>query len=142
MRPIVAFFLTFALSAQQPAPQSPAPAAPRGSIKFEASTQLVVEDIIVKDKSGNPITGLKASDFVVLEDGKPQKIAFLEFQSLEEQPSAMQLSKRPEPETETTTLPPPKSVTQNQIAPGKPGDIKYRDRRLLVMFFDMTSMPI
>jgi VWFA-related protein len=142
MRPIVAFFLAFALAAQQQAPQPPAPAAAKGSIKFEASTQLVVEDIIVKDKSGQPITGLKASDFVVLEDGKPQKVAFLEFQTLEEQPAAMQLSKRPEPETATQTLPPPKAVTQNQIAPGKPGDIKYRDRRLLVMFFDMTSMPI
>ena len=35
-----------------------------------------------------------------------------------------------------------KSVTANQIAPSKPGEVKYKDRRLLVMFFDMTSMPI
>src|SRR5689334_17842722 len=126
MRPIVAFFVAFALSAQQ-TPQPPAPAVPRGTIKFEANTQLVVEDVIIKDKSGNPITGLKPSDFVVLEDGKPQKVEFVEFQNLEETPTAMSLTKRgPEPEVET--LPAPKSVTQNQIAPGKPGDIKYRDR--------------
>ena len=35
-----------------------------------------------------------------------------------------------------------KSVTANQIAPSKPGEVKYKDRRLLVMFFDMTCMPI
>ncbi len=33
-------------------------------------------------------------------------------------------------------------MTANQIAPSKPGEVKYKDRRLLVMFFDMTSMPI
>ena len=111
MRPIVAFFVAFALLAQQPAPQQPAPPAPRGTVKFEASTQLVVEDIIVKDKSGQPITGLKASDFVVLEDGKPQTVAFVEFQTLEESSAPMQLSRRPDPETETQTVPAPAIVT-------------------------------
>jgi VWFA-related protein len=142
MRPIVATFLAWvmAVSAQQ-APPPPQPAAAKGTIKFEASTQLVVEDIIIKDKTGSPITGLKASDFVVLEDGKPQKVEFVEFQNLEEMPAPMPLTVRgTEPEVETQQA--PKPVTQNQIAPEKPGDIKYRDRRLMVMFFDMTSMPI
>ena len=35
-----------------------------------------------------------------------------------------------------------KPVVATEIAPEKPGDIKYKDKRLLVMFFDMTSMPI
>src|SRR3954447_10433472 len=97
MRSITATFLAGALvlSAQQPAPQQPAAAAPKGAAKFATSTQLVVEDLILKDKSGNAITGLKASDFVVLEDGKPQKIEFLEFQNLEEAPQIM-----PEPALE------------------------------------------
>ena len=45
------------------------------------------------------------------------------------------------PVTEKPATPAPKAVTANQIAPEKPGDIKYKDRRLMVMFFDMTSMP-
>jgi VWFA-related protein len=147
MRPITATFLAWVLvlSAQQPAPpkpQQPAPATPK-TFKFEASTQLVVEDLIMKDKSGNAITGLKPSDFIVTEDGKPQKVEFVEFQSLEEaaapiaEPAepAKQLEKRPEPAA-------PKAATAAQIAPEKPGDIKYKDRRLMVMFFDMTSMPL
>jgi len=35
-----------------------------------------------------------------------------------------------------------KPLTAVEIAPEKPGDLKYRNRRLMVMFFDMTSMPI
>jgi VWFA-related protein len=153
MRPIVATFLswTLFLSAQQapPASQTTAPQPPpgvqtvpgsKGMVKFETSTLLVVEDIIMKDKSGKPITGLKASDFVVTEDGKPQKIEFLEFQSLDEEAATMQLSKRDEPDVQVSTI--AKPVTAVQIAPEKPGDIKYKDRRLMVMFFDMTSMPI
>jgi VWFA-related protein len=135
MRPIVAIFLAgvLVLPAQQPL-------TTKGTVKFESSTQLVVEDIIIKDKSGKPITGLKASDFIVLEDGKPQEVRFVEFQNLEETAAPMQLTRRDEPQVEVQQA--PKPVTQNQISSGKPGDIKYRDRRLLVMFFDMTSMPI
>ena len=29
-----------------------------------------------------------------------------------------------------------------QIAPEPPGDIRYKDRRLLALYFDMTSMPV
>jgi VWFA-related protein len=161
MRSITATLLvwTLVVSAQQTAPQRPPAANPpqqqqqqggplvtKGTYKFEASTQLVVETIVLKDKSGNPITGLKASDFAVVEDGKPQKIDFCEFQTLEDDSDPMpaappkELEKR-EPE-KPAEPPAAKSVTVNQIAPEKPGDIKYRDRRLLVMFFDMTSMPI
>jgi VWFA-related protein len=148
MRSITATFLSWVMlaSAQTPAPQAPAAAAPK-SVTFSTSLQLVVEDIILRDKSGSPITGLKPSDFVVTEDGKPQKIEFVEFQSLEEAAApivdtpepAKQLEKRPEA---PPAQPQPKAVTANQIAPEKPGDIKYKDRRLMVMFFDMTSMPI
>lgn len=43
-----------------------------GEIKID--TDLVLNDIIVFDKKGRPITGLKAADFQVLEDGVPQEI--------------------------------------------------------------------
>src|SRR5581483_1441805 len=145
MRAITATFLAWVMvvSAQQaPAPQQqPAPDIPKGTVKFEVTRQLVVEDIIIKDKSGNPITGLKPSDFVVLEDGKPQKVEFVEFQNLEEEPLPPPALQQRGPDVEVSKAA-PKAVTTNQIAPEKPGDIKYKDKRLMVMFFDMTSMPI
>ena len=36
----------------------------------------------------------------------------------------------------------PKAPTTNTIAPAKAGEIKYKDRRLLVMFFDQAGMPV
>ncbi len=45
------------------------------SITIRANTRLVVVDVVVKDKKGQPIAGLKAEDFTVEENGKKQKIA-------------------------------------------------------------------
>jgi VWFA-related protein len=152
MKPITATLLAWVLiaSAQPPAPQQqPQPAAlpANKTVKFEATTQLVVEDLIIKDKTGNPITGLTAADFIVTEDGKPQKIDFCEFQKLEENSAPLPEKSEPPKQLEKRVPPPAdpekvKSATATQIAPEKPGDIKYKDRRLMVLFFDMTSMPI
>ena len=38
-------------------------------------TQLVSVPAVVTDRTGRPLTGLKASDFQIFEDGRPQKIA-------------------------------------------------------------------
>ena len=46
-----------------------------------ATTRLVQIDAIVTDNKSQPVPDLKASDFTVLEDGKPQKIAFFFYQS-------------------------------------------------------------
>jgi len=147
MRSITATFLTWVMfaSAQQPAPQPqqpPAAETPKKNVTFTTSLQLVVEDIVLKDKSGQPIMGLKPSDFVVTEDGKPQKVEFVEFQTLDE--AATPIADSPEPKQLETRveMAQPKAVTANQISPEKPGDIKYKDKRLMVMFFDMTSMPL
>ena len=42
---------------------------------IRVSTRLVLVDVVVKDKSGKSINGLKAEDFVVQEKGKTQKLA-------------------------------------------------------------------
>ena len=45
------------------------------SATIRASTRLVLVDVVVTDKKGQPITGLKAEDFTVEENGKKQKIS-------------------------------------------------------------------
>jgi VWFA-related protein len=132
--------------------QTPPPAAPKGVVKFGATTQLVVVDVTVKDKSGNPIRGLKPADFNITEDGKKQDIKVFTYQELEETATTPEPvpARAPAPATApnapdapaTPVAPVVKAVTANQIAPARPGEVKYKDRRLLVMFFDMTSMAI
>jgi VWFA-related protein len=140
MRAIIATILIAQLahSAQQSVPSVEEQAAAKGTFKFQVSTNLVIVNISVKDKNGSPLEGLKASDFTVTEDGQPQQIKIFEYQRLEE-----------------TLLPTPALIPREAaasaaakpgagaaIAPAKPGEVKYRDRRLLVLFFDQAGMPV
>ncbi len=169
MRSILATLLAglMAASAQQTAPQpkpaapqntpqsaprnTPQQAAPKGPYKFDVTTQLVVVDIFAKDKSGKPIENLKASDFTLTEDGKPQQIKVFEYQRLESnaeppmpEPALKPRTAEAAPAEAVKALAASvvKPVTARTIAPARQGEIKYRDRRLLVMFFDLIGMPI
>src|SRR5215813_14225098 len=102
---IVSVSVTFAQ--QQPQPQQP----PGEPVKFQSSTQLVVEMVSVKDKSGKIIEGLTAKDFTVTEDGKPQTITFCEFQKLSDTPLAAPTAPPPTPPTPAAVA----AVTRNQI---------------------------
>jgi len=119
----------------------------KGTFKFEATTQLVVVNVSVKGKDGEPVDNLKASDFVVTEDGKPQQLKVFEFQKLEDAvlpaitPPPAQLKKRPDP-SEPKAEAPVKSAVATQIATAASGEVKYKDRRLLVFFFDQAGMPV
>jgi VWFA-related protein len=54
----------------KPAQQPPAEQPPT----FRSTTALVEVDVIVLDRDGNFVPGLKRDDFTILEDGKPQQI--------------------------------------------------------------------
>ncbi|HTC33072.1 MAG TPA: VWA domain-containing protein [Bryobacteraceae bacterium] len=110
-----------------------APAGGTTQSTFSTSSQLVVETVNVKDKSGKPIEGLTAKDFTITEDGAEQMIRLFEFQKV---------SEAAEGQPPIRNLPPPlKKLPETQITTEKPGDIRYQDRRLLVLYFDMTAMP-
>ncbi|MCU1254868.1 MAG: hypothetical protein JWM83_1167 [Candidatus Angelobacter sp.] len=47
---------------------------------LRTNTRLVVVDVVVTDSKGQPVPDLKASDFTLLEDGKPQKISGFNFE--------------------------------------------------------------
>ena len=103
--------------------------------QITVNTQLVVETVVVKDKKGDPMEGLTAKDFTVTEDEVPQAIAFFEHQKLPQAPT-----------TQATAHSAPEDITiyhklaRTQIAPEPRGDIRYKDRRLLALYFDMTAM--
>jgi VWFA-related protein len=105
---------------------------------FRAGTRLIVQTVSVKDKDGRAVEGLKPEDFLVTEDGEPQTVSFVEFERLPDRPASARAAS-PAPQFAATPSVP--SPTQGQIAIPPPGDTRYRDRRLLVLYFDLTAMP-
>jgi len=88
------------------------------------NTQLVIQTVTVRDRDGKIIEDLTAKDFAITEDGVPQTITIFQFQKLDAEPAA-----------------PVPASTERQISPAQPGQIKYDDRRLLVLYFDLSAMP-
>jgi len=141
---LIAGSLQAAGHAQQAAqPQQPAQPI------FRTSTRLIVTTVEVNDRStGRPIEGLTAKDFIVTEDNQPQDIAFVEYQRLE--------TENPLPPLSSVTLadatPDPAAVAAaaNQdvapvvntgIAVPPSGDTRFRDRRLVILYFDLSATP-
>jgi VWFA-related protein len=126
---------TLAAGAQQVGQNAAVPST--GTATFQANTQLVIETVSVTDKSGKPVEGLTTKDFVVTEDGAPQTIKFFEFQKL-----ALPAPVTADAPPPTLNAAPLKRLPNSQIEPEKPGDVRYRDRRLLALYFDLSAMPI
>ena len=107
--------------------------AAQPEVKFEVTSNLVVVNLTVRDRSGKIVEGLKKEDFQVFEDDKAQPVSVFEFQQLKDE-----------------TLPPPIGVARSRMGveappaaePPKtaPGEVRYKDRRLMVLFFDLGSM--
>jgi VWFA-related protein len=124
------------LAAQQSGTQTPA----SSGATFRSVVRLIVQTVTVKDKDGRAVEGLTPADFTVTEDGEPQTVAFAEFQRLETTPAIADAdsSQSPAPMTPRATNVP--STTATAIATSTPGTIRYGSRRLLVLYFDLTSM--
>ncbi len=106
------------------------------TFKLTLNSQLVVEQVVVKDKQGNFINGLTARNFTVTEDGVPQTIKFCEHQKFSEAVEPLPPASR---DDENITI--YKKLTRTQFAPEASDASKYKDHRLLALYFDMSAMP-
>jgi len=109
-------------------PLPPPQPAPQGKGVIRAFTDLVEIDVQVTDRSGKPVKGLKPEQFSVLEDDKAQKISSFDYYDIEAVETAGAEDARPIV-VPLGTVAPPEQVRQS-----------VRDHRLIVLFFDMTSM--
>ena len=107
----------------------------RESYTLSVKVQLVVETVVVKDKRGNPVKGLTSNDFTVTEDNVPQSIKFFEHQDLAANAKPLPESKRADEEVKIY-----KRLARERIAPETTEHERYKDRRLLALYFDMSAM--
>ncbi|MGA8743280.1 MAG: VWA domain-containing protein [Terracidiphilus sp.] len=127
---VVAF--TLVLPSVQLAPAQNSNGAQQNNYVFKANAELVLTNVVVRDaKTGEFVRGLKQSEFTVLENGKPQQISSFDFQSVD----------MAKPLNEATIS----GLAAGVNGPGtkaavvaKPEDLS--NHRLIVMFFDLTSM--
>ena len=108
---------------------------PDGSFKFSVSTNLVIVNVGVRDGDGRPVADLEPEDFEILEDGKKQQISVFEFQQLDAAADPQTFAER------ETAQPQETAERQREITPSAPGKVRYRDKRLMVLYFDFSSMP-
>jgi VWFA-related protein len=100
------------------------------SYTFRVNSDLVLVNVVVRDKKGNLVRDLKRDDFTIFEDGKVQQIQSFDV----ENPDMA-------PQTETTQA----TVQDNALkptilsAPNSPTEV-VRDKRLIVLFFDLSAM--
>jgi VWFA-related protein len=130
----------FCLPLQASQPQQPRlPAGDQPTVTFRAVRDLVIVNVIVRDRNGQVVRGLTADDFVLTEDNKPQSISTFDFEQLDISPA---------PSAAHTVTPLlgeiNKAPAQPAAAPAAPlasrPAVDMRDRRLLVFFFDVSSM--
>jgi len=72
---------------------APPPATPSGSEVLRATTRLVEVSVTARSKQGEPVAGLTQDDFTLLDEGVPQKIAYVRAET--SHPSATPRRKLP-----------------------------------------------
>ena len=127
--------LAFLTGAVRVLAQEAAPTADEAATQptFSTAAQLVVQTVTVKDRDGNPIEGLKPEDFTITENNVPQSIAFLEYQELADTTFDAPYTER--------AIPIPRLAHTQISAEPQGGELRYDNRRLLALYFDMTSLP-
>ena len=120
---------TASVSAQQTAP--PPADNTNQTFTIKSQTNIVLVDVRVWDKAGNPVNDLKPEDFKVYEEGVRQQITSFSVEKVANLESATAASGAP-PIIDLATLPP--NTSPEQVAK------LVQDRRLLVLFFDQSSM--
>ena len=138
MRPLTVFFLVLislatSAGAQQIGQNKSADAS--DTYTLSVKVQLVTEAVVVKGKDGKPVEGLTAKDFAVTEDGVPQTVRICEHQDLAEEAKPLPVSKR---DSEDIKL--YRQLARTQISPESVDNERYKNRRLLAIYFDMSTM--
>ena len=100
---------------------------------FRVTSELVLVSVTVRDRHGDLVRGLKQSDFTVLEDGKPQHIQTFDIEDVSNfAPTPAQGGP-----AQAEIAAAPTNLLTSRTAPAREA---LRDRRLIVLFLDLSSL--
>ncbi|HMI54394.1 MAG TPA: VWA domain-containing protein, partial [Candidatus Saccharimonadales bacterium] len=102
--------------------------------RIQVTTELVLVNVVARDKKGNPLRDLKKEDFTLYEDGKKQQISTFDFEDVEQAPVSTAAT------VSGAAAAPGKSGTLLHSSTKAPPTLDARDRRLIVLFFDFSAM--
>ncbi len=120
-----------AQASQSGAPLAQAQQAGDSTFHLNVNANIVLANVVVRDKkTGAIVKGLKASDFTIIEDKKPQRIASFDYQDVD---AAAVLNEKSTVTGKATIA----DLLERNFA-ASPDQLK--DHRLIVLFFDLSSM--
>src|SRR5438094_8344176 len=127
------FFATLLALALMPGPantqaQQPRVQAEGSNYKIKVSTEIVLVNVVARDKQGNFVKDLRPEDFNVQEDGKTQKIESFDREQIDVTPALANVSEPTVTGTVLSASPSPAPAATEQL----------RNKRLIVMFFALS----
>ncbi|MGA7969813.1 MAG: VWA domain-containing protein [Terriglobales bacterium] len=131
---VLGFFVLFSISFAQE------------DYTFRSESDLVLVNVTVRDRSGNFVRGLTPGDFTILEDGKAQKAVSFDVESIDAvanqnvaQARALSGNSLPQGTQGNAEGNDAAQTAGRANANSAVGD-QYKDRRLIVLFFDLSAM--
>lgn len=130
-----ALLLASALGSGAPAQQQPQAQPQRPNepgFRMRVTTEIVLVNVIARDKKGNLLRDLKQSDFTVYEDGQKQQISSFDFENVDALQTAGAAG-----DTVTGAA---GNGAGSLLGTTQASNLEARDRRLMLLFFDFSSM--
>ncbi|HEY6971481.1 MAG TPA: VWA domain-containing protein [Candidatus Angelobacter sp.] len=134
---LIVILVFTSLPAQTPS-QQPAQTqktSQQGGFRIRVETELVLVNVVARDKQGKPVSDLKQEDFTLLEDGKPQHVTTFDFENLDTAPLNSVAANGSSQQT-ITEQPAP----QKPLLTSKDVEQELSNKRVIVLFFDLSSL--
>jgi VWFA-related protein len=100
--------------------------------RIRVTTELVLVNLVARDKKGNLVRDLKKQDFSLFEDGKKQEISTFDFENVDQVLTAGAV--------EPTVSGAAGDASLLRTAKKSEPSLDARDRRLMLLFFDFSAM--
>jgi VWFA-related protein len=132
-RQIAALFAAFLAVANIFAPLRAQDAPQQPQYRMHVTSELVLVNVVARDRHGNLIRDLKKQDFTLTEDGKKQDISTFDFENVDALATAGAADA-------TVTGAAGNAPNPGLLHSSNPVQIDARDRRLMLLFFDFSGM--